>query len=143
MQDGHQIRLEIPSTAEYVGIVRQAVEGIAKRMLFDPVEIGDLKLAVGEACNNAVKHGCPSSNDPFITVICKVTQSGLEIEIANTVAGGQACPTVVGKLDNGQEGGMGLYIMHRVMDEVQIIWSDHTARIRMVKRLKQAAGSIE
>ncbi|HOM71293.1 MAG TPA: ATP-binding protein, partial [Armatimonadota bacterium] len=58
MQEAHQIRLEIPSATEYVGVVRRAVEGIARRMNFDSSEVEDLKLAVGEACTNAIKHVC-------------------------------------------------------------------------------------
>jgi serine/threonine-protein kinase RsbW len=136
MQVAHQIRLEIPSAAEYVGVVRQAIEGIASRMRFDPTDVEDLKLAVGEACNNAVKHGCPSNLHPCITVVCKVTPGVLEIEISNGLAGGEPRPITEGSPDYSQEGGMGLYIMQRVMDEVEIVWGDQMAKIRMVKRLK-------
>ncbi|MBI2841929.1 MAG: ATP-binding protein [Armatimonadetes bacterium] len=137
MQCAHQIRLEIPSTAEFVGVVRQAVAGIAGRMCFSPTEVDDLKLAVGEACNNAVRHGCPSSVNPYITVVCNVAGDRLEIEISNGLAGGELCPTIVDDLDYSKEGGMGLYIMREIMDEVEIIWHDRTARVRMVKRLKR------
>jgi anti-sigma regulatory factor (Ser/Thr protein kinase) len=37
-----------------------------------------------------------------------------------------------------KEGGMGLYIMHKVMDDVNIIWKDKTAKIRMTKRLRSS-----
>jgi serine/threonine-protein kinase RsbW len=137
MQDAHQIRLEIPSAAEYVSVVRRAVEGIATRMHFAPSDVEDLKLAVGEACNNAVKHGCPSHNRPFITVICKVTPGCLEIEIKNGLAGEEPCPAVVEPPDGSKEGGMGLHIMRQLMDEVDIIWKNRTASIRMVKRLRE------
>ena len=138
MQDPHQIRLEIPSAAEYVGVVRRAVESIASRMPFAATDIEDLKLAVGEACTNAVRHGCPSRHHPFITVICKVTPDFLEIEIKNGLAGGEQCPSVVTIPDTDKEGGMGLYIMREVMDEVDIVWKGRTASIRMVKRVKEA-----
>lgn len=140
MQVAEQIRLEIPSSTEYVSLVRHAVEGIAHRMRFDEPEINDLKLAVGEACTNAVRHGCPSEAHPFVTVVCKVNSGCLEIEVCNSLAGGESCPTIVGSLDdnieNRKEGGMGLYIMRSLMDEVDIIWGANTARIRMVKRPK-------
>ena len=140
MQDAHQIRLEIPSSAEYVGVVKQAIVGIANRMHFDVPEINDLRLAVGEACTNAVKHGCHSCVNPAVTVVCNVTADTLEIEISNGLSGGEQCPVIVDNLsqspDDTKEGGMGLYIMRRLMDEVDIIWSEHTARIRMVKHLK-------
>lgn len=136
MDDQDQIRLEIPSSAEYITVVRQTVGGIADRMHFDPLEVDDLKLAVGEACTNAVRHGCPSEVNPCITVVCKVVSDSLEIEISNGLAGGEPCPTIVSNVDFDKEGGMGLYIMKNLMDEVDIIWENCTARIRMVKRLK-------
>lgn len=136
MKDGHQIRLEIPSSAEYVSVVRQAVEGLANRMNFDAMEVDDLKLAVGEACNNAVRHGCPSDQNPSITVVCRVALDNIQIEISNGLAGDEPCPAIVSQVDTSKEGGMGLYLMHKLMDEVDIVWEDHTARIRMVKRLK-------
>jgi serine/threonine-protein kinase RsbW len=146
MQDAHQIRLEIPSSAEYISVVRQAIVGIANRMRFDPIDIDDLRLAVGEACNNAVKHGCPSSENPTVTVLCKVCCDTIEVEVSNGIGGGEPCPTIVGSLPcdvkNARENGMGLYIMRRLMDEVDIIWEDHTARIRMVKRLRTLAEKV-
>ncbi len=143
MQDAHQIRLEIPCSTEYVGVVRQAVVGIANRMRFAPGEIDDLRLAVGEACNNAVKHGCPSCANPSVTVTCNVTPDTIEIEISNGLSGEEPYPCVGECMPNdaksAREGGMGLYIMRKLMDDVDIIWDNHLAKIRMVKRLKTNA----
>jgi anti-sigma regulatory factor (Ser/Thr protein kinase) len=50
------ISLRIPSNAEYVRVVRLAVTGIASRMPFSYEDIEDIKLAVSEACNNAILH---------------------------------------------------------------------------------------
>lgn len=136
MENIHQIRLEIPSAAEYVSVVRQAVEGIAKRMHFDAMEVGDLKLAVGEACNNAIRHGCTSTAHPCVTVICYVASSCLEIEVFNGLTGKEPCPTIVEAVNPEKEGGMGLFIIRKVMDEVEINWEDCSARVRMVKRMK-------
>jgi serine/threonine-protein kinase RsbW len=135
--DPQQIRLEIPSAAEYVGVVRRAVEGIANRMSFPAGDVDDLKLAVGEACTNAIKHGCPSRQRPFITVICRVTPGTLEIEVKNNLSANQPCPSLVDAPDTSKEGGMGLYIMQKLMDEVDIVWKDRTASIRMVKHIRQ------
>jgi serine/threonine-protein kinase RsbW len=140
MEDAQQVRLEVPSAPEYVSLVRQTIENIAYRMHFRESEIDDLKLAIGEACNNAVRHGCPSSAHPYVTVICTMAPDALEIEISNGLAGGEACPVIVGKIDGDKEGGMGLYIMRKIMDEVQLCWEGHTARVRMVKRIKMPQG---
>jgi serine/threonine-protein kinase RsbW len=114
------------------------VEGIASRMHFTQPDIDDLKLAVGEACTNAIKHGCPSRHHPFITIICKVMPESLEIEVRNGLSGGQPCPSFVPVPDTSKEGGMGLFLMRKLMDEVDVIWKNRTASVRMVKRMKSA-----
>lgn len=105
-------------------------------MRFSPDDVSDVKLAVGEACNNAVRHGCPSKQNPSVTVILSVTPDSLSIEVRNSVSGGKPCP-VPTPPDASREGGMGLYIMNRLMDEVVINWHGRMASIRMVKHLPQ------
>lgn len=50
------IQIQIPSSAEYVRVVRLAVLGVASRMPFSYDDVEDIKLAVSEACNNAILH---------------------------------------------------------------------------------------
>jgi serine/threonine-protein kinase RsbW len=50
------VNLVIPAKTDFVGIARLAVSGIANRMGFSYDDIEDLKLAVSEACTNAVVH---------------------------------------------------------------------------------------
>lgn len=138
MQDAHQIRLEVPSSAEYVAVVRHAICGIADRMRFTSTEVDELRLAVGEACTNAVKHGCHSKSSPYVTVVCKMTTSELEIEVSNGLSGTETEPKIADSitcqtLEDAKEGGMGLYLMQHLMDEVNITWGEK-ACIRMIKR---------
>ena len=85
MRQGEVVELEVPSSPEYVSIVRCAVEGVARRMQFDADSIEDLKLAVGEACNNAVQHGCPQNGCANVIIRCQVVAEGLLIEVRNSV----------------------------------------------------------
>ncbi len=139
MRQGQIVELEVPSAPEYVSIVRQAVEGIARRMDFDELQIDDLKLAVGEACTNAVKHGC--SNDDFrhIAIRCMVMNDGLSVEVRNDIADCKR-PRVPAHPDITRECGYGLYLIRKLMDEVDIVWDHETAVVKMVKRLKAATA---
>ena len=51
------ISMVLPSKPEYVGVIRLTVSAIANRMGFNIEEIEDIKVAVAEACTNAIKHG--------------------------------------------------------------------------------------
>ena len=133
------ILLEIPSSPEYVAIVRQAVEGIAKRMAFNSGQIEDLKLAVGEACTNAVKHGCPKSSSDNVEIRCIVVSDGLLVEIRNSIFECEY-PKVPDYPDTSKEGGFGLYLIHRLMDEVDMSWEQERATIKMLKRLNHRAA---
>jgi anti-sigma regulatory factor (Ser/Thr protein kinase) len=46
----------MPARPEGVGVVRQALAGMADALAFDPGVLGDMKMAVTEACTNVVVH---------------------------------------------------------------------------------------
>jgi len=139
LKQGQVVELEIPSSPEYVSIVRHAVEGIARRMNFDDVQIEDLKLAVGEACTNAVKHGCAKDELQHIAVRCMILNDGLCVEIRNEIANCEV-PLVPVDPDLNREGGLGLYLIRKLMDEVDIVWEPETAVVKMLKKLRSNAA---
>ena len=55
------VHLRFPARAEYLLLARLAVSGVARRMGLGGKEVADLKLAVTEACSNAVRHAYPAS----------------------------------------------------------------------------------
>lgn len=131
------MELEIPSAPEYVSIVRRAVEGIARRMDFAPAQVEDIKLAVGEACANAVKYACPGEEGNQVGVRCVVAAEGLMVEIRNSISE-CASPEVPAQPDLSREGGLGLYLIKQLVDEVDICWERETAIVRMLKRFGAA-----
>lgn len=136
MRQGEVVELEIPSEPEYVAVVRRAIEGIAERMRFNSTQIEDLKVAVGEACTNAIKYGCPRDGAPAVAVRCVVRDDGLMVEIRNSINDCEM-PHVPVEPDLRREGGLGLYLIRRLMDEVDLQWEDETAVVTMVKRLDE------
>lgn len=134
MKQGEVVELEIPSSPEYVAVVRHAVEGIAQRMKFDPSQIEDLKIAVGEACTNAIMHGCPKGKTNSVEVRCVVRSDGLLVEVRNSIENRSASQTMPNPSIE-REGGLGLYIIRQLMDEVQLTWNNKTAVLKMIKRL--------
>jgi anti-sigma regulatory factor (Ser/Thr protein kinase) len=51
-----EVTLTMPARAEGVGVVRQALSGIADALDFDAAILSDMKMAVTEACTNVVVH---------------------------------------------------------------------------------------
>lgn len=50
------VRLTLPAKPEGVGVVRQALAGLADAMALDAAILADAKMAVTEACTNVVVH---------------------------------------------------------------------------------------
>ena len=134
MRQGEAVELEIPSAPEYVAIVRQAVEGVARRMRFDAGQIEDLKIAVGEACTNAVKYGCKQQGNGNVLVRCIVCSDALIVEIRNSIVECES-PEVPCEPDLDKEGGLGLYLMRQLVDEVDLTWESEMAVVKLLKRL--------
>jgi serine/threonine-protein kinase RsbW len=51
-----EVVLNMPARAEGVGVVRQALTGMADALAFDDAVLSDMKMAVTEACTNVVVH---------------------------------------------------------------------------------------
>ena len=134
MRQGEVMLLEIPSSPEYVAVARRAVESIARRMPFSSGEIEDITLAFGEACTNAVKYGCPTDDSPNVEIRCSVLPDGLCIEIRNNTAD-CSHPPVPTEPDLTREGGLGLYMIRKLVDEVDMSWMDHSAVVRLFKKM--------
>ena len=110
------IKMEITANPEYVSIIRLTTSGIANKIGFCIDDIEDLKVAISEACTNAIKH---SLEDRF-TIIYTMIENGLTIEIIDNGKGYVSKEVSEPDLDNLKESGMGLFIIESLMDEVKI-----------------------
>ena len=110
------IKMEISANPEYVSIIRLTTSGIANKVGFCLDDIEDLKVAISEACTNAIKH---SLEDRF-TIIYTMIEKGLTIEIIDNGKGYNTKEESEPDLDNLKESGMGLFIIESLMDEVNV-----------------------
>lgn len=110
------IKMEITANPAYVSIIRLTTSGIANKVGFCMDDIEDLKVAVSEACTNAIKH---SSDDRF-TIIYTMIENGLIIEIIDNGNGYDTSSINEPDIENLKESGMGLFIIEALMDEVSI-----------------------
>ena len=126
------IKMEISANPEYVSIIRLTTSGIANKVGFCLDDIEDLKVAISEACTNAIKH---SLEDRF-TIIYTMIEKGLTIEIIDNGKGYNTKEVSEPDLDNLKESGMGLFIIESLMDEVNVESTDGKGTsIKMTKYL--------
>lgn len=139
------IQLKLPNRVEYLGVARLLVSGVANRMGFSFEEIEDIKLAVGEACTNAVKHAYEQEDGAnSLHLECRVYEDRLVIEVADQGKGftldaakKQTTPLYSGiDQEDLEEGGLGLYLIHALMDEV-VLDTDAGVSVSMTKYLRR------
>nr|WP_195941004.1 ATP-binding protein [Romboutsia sp. 1001713B170131_170501_G6] len=124
--------MEISSNPEYVGIIRLTTSGIANKIGFSMDDIEDIKVAVSEACTNAIKH----SNDNKFFITFDILENGLAIEIEDKGKGYDVESLHQPDLNNPKESGLGLFIIQSLMDEVNIESKENKGTIiKMTKYL--------
>lgn len=133
------ISISIPGSAEYVRVVRLALLGVASRMPFSYDDVEDIKLAVAEACNNAIVHS--HSGEAHVTVTLTPYSDRLEIEV--TDSGRVPPPGIVAPREKAatqgeelRESGLGLFLMQTLMDKVEhSSGADTDTQVRLIKYL--------
>ncbi|KAB3532236.1 histidine kinase [Alkaliphilus serpentinus] len=114
------IKLSIPNRPEYVSVIRLTVAAIANRMGFDIEKIEDFKVAIAEACTNAITHGKHLKDDNF-NIEFIVEDEKLTIYVQDNGKGYSAEKLESPDLNNLREGGLGVFIIKSLMDEVDIV----------------------
>ena len=112
-------------------IVRDRISQTMAGMPFSSDEQCEVRLAVGEAISNAVRHGCSERPWETVTVRSLATANKLVVEISDTGPGFD--PHAVTPPDSDlPEGNMGIRCMQECMDEVSFDFSAGTT-VRLVK----------
>jgi serine/threonine-protein kinase RsbW len=134
------VSLTLPAEAEYLDLVRFTLYGIATRLGFSYEETEDMKVAVSEACNNAVIHAYEPGNSGLIEIRFEpspdelriiVKDEGLSFDIDKLISSTSMHDR---SLSDTQVGGLGLYLMQALMDEVEVKVNGGT-EVTLIKKL--------
>lgn len=132
------VALELPAKAEYLLLARLALGGISRAVPIEEDVLADLKLAVTEACGNAVRHAYPADRG-VVRVGYDVSPDRIVITVEDDGSGVPENAGTDDPLDAAEppESGMGLAIIRAVVDELELeerIGGQGTV-VRMTKRL--------
>lgn len=122
------IEMTVPAKPEYVGIIRLTASGVANRIGFSYDEIEDIKVAISEACTNAVNHAYKQEEEGKMTVGFGVYADRLEMMVVDRGQSFdfQSIRSELGPCDSDTsveqltEGGLGLFLIETLMDKVEI-----------------------
>jgi serine/threonine-protein kinase RsbW len=122
------IEMTIPAKPEFVGVIRLTLSGISSRMGFSYDAIEDLKIATSEAVTNAVQHAYKEGDFGEVKIGFGLFEDKLEVMVGDN---GHSCNFDEVRQGLGpyaqdqnvellREGGLGLYLIETLMDEVKI-----------------------
>lgn len=113
------------------------VDDACQRAQVDPAAWFDLNLAVEEACANVIEHAyCGMGGELMVRfrargpdVLITVTDHGEPFDPATVTLPDLRIP-----LENRPVGGLGLFLMQQLMDDVRFTFSADGNKLEMVKR---------
>ncbi|MEX0648436.1 MAG: ATP-binding protein [Balneolaceae bacterium] len=115
-------QLTVKASTENLSEVRDFVATYARQEGFSSQQITDTRLAVDEAFTNIIKHAYQNDESKPVNLELQFDSEKLCIIISDQ---GKAFdvskytfPDVKTQIKNKQRGGMGVYLIHNLMDEV-------------------------
>jgi len=118
---GNTFTLTIGSDITGIPEVSDRLEEAMSGCGFSPEEILDTQLAVEEVITNVIVHGYKKSSGE-IHISCRITKNIAEIEIADTAPPFDPLslpePDLAGDVSNRKIGGLGVFLVRQVMDDV-------------------------
>jgi serine/threonine-protein kinase RsbW len=138
-QDVEMVELRIAARAENVALARLTLSGVAAAAGAPPDVVADLKLAVSEACTNAVQHAYTEmggDQEGRVVLRFAVAAGKLLVEVEDEGSGFELV-TRASWADGERAGrglGMGLTIVRSVTDELEIESGGKGSRVAFSKK---------
>lgn len=114
------VRLTIPAKAEYITLVRLALSGLSQSRQLSDETLGDLKLAVTEACSNSVRHAYRDGREGSVQVVYELHADRLVIEVSDEGDGFTVREREPEEAEPLSEGGLGIAIIRELADELEL-----------------------
>ena len=132
--------LKIPSQTDNLELIRNFVSGIAKKVGFDGEESNKIELAVDEACTNVIEHAYQHDESKDIDIAIKIDYHKFTVVVTDRGKSFKMkeveLPDMESYLAEIRVGGLGIYLMKTLMDEVDYhVKPGVKNEVRMVKYL--------
>ena len=134
-----RLNLRIPSQTGKLNMAREFVADAAKVFGFKDDDVNNIALAVDEACTNIIKHAYSYDADREIDIVVSMKKPEFEILIEdrgkhfnpNQVP----VPNMKEYMSHYKRGGLGMYLMKKLMDKVEYTIHPKKNVVRLIKYL--------
>lgn len=135
------VELRIPSLFGYEKVAMATVTAVATRAGISAERIDDLRTAVAEACINAIEYGNGAKADAPVTIIVSTDDEHLLVDVKDRALG-DTKPQMGRMVDlqnppTGPHGNMGLFLIHHLVDKVDIVCRANSTHVHMAMRLPE------
>ncbi|CAG0976423.1 serine/threonine-protein kinase RsbW [Anaerolineales bacterium] len=132
-------KMTFPARFEFLDEIREFVAEIAREGGFNEKEIYSLQLAADEAATNIIEHAYEGVSDADFDVTCEMDDDVFVIAMRDTGRpfnpSNVRLPNLKADLSERKIGGLGVYLMRKLMDEVHYISNPRTGNLlTMTKR---------
>ncbi|HEY7728896.1 MAG TPA: SpoIIE family protein phosphatase, partial [Candidatus Eisenbacteria bacterium] len=131
-------RLRVPAEDRHLAEIRDFTQDVGEKLQIPSRTLQNTKLAVDEACTNVVKHGYKAGSGD---IEVEITGNGREFSIAIRDQGQSfdlrnvKSPDLKRYVETRRRGGLGVFLMNQLMDEVHYRASPEGNVLTMSKRL--------
>jgi serine/threonine-protein kinase RsbW len=134
----HEYKLRIPSQTDNLELIRVFVAKLAEKVGFGSNDIGKIELAIDEACTNVIKHAYKGDRSKPLDIAIQIDFQKFTIVVTDQGKGFNPKKVNIPKMDEYlaelRVGGLGIYLMKTLMDEVDYdIKPGVKNQVRMVK----------
>lgn len=126
----NEIVLKVPSSLRVLSLVRSTVKGYLEIERIKESDISLLLSVVDELATNAVEHGYDYSEKNSLIVKITKEEDKVVIEVEDFGVGFQ------GEGNSKKEGGMGLNIVRKIVDGIEMVKKDKGLMIRVFKYIE-------
>lgn len=132
--------LKIPSQVDNLEIIRNFISGVASKVGFNAEDANKIELAVDEACTNVIEHAYENDDSNDIDIAIQLDYQKLSIVVTDRGRSFKfnkvEMPNMDTYLAELRVGGLGIYLMRTLMDEVDYQSKPNGSNeVRMVKYL--------
>ena len=137
------MKLDLKAEKHVIHDVRARFEEFIAPCALPHDEMEWIKVAVSEACTNAVCHGSPHGAEDHIHLRCEVDCETLLVEVSDEGRGFRPKTIQLPDFDEWKPSGRGLVIMQAVMDDVVFEPTDEGTCVRMTKYFRNVGAAPE
>jgi anti-sigma regulatory factor (Ser/Thr protein kinase) len=132
------LELRVPSAPRLLHIVRSVVGQVAALRGFSEEETQFIILAVDEACANVIRHAYHGRQDGEIVISCRERPDGIEFLLTDYGKPADSTCWPKRSLDEVRPGGLGIPLIHAVMDYVEYRRGDGCNELLLAKTLHRS-----